>query len=389
VKFNDFIIDLSDPYRLAQFSRDPEGLMNAAGLSARQKQAVRTGNSSSIRILAEREVNAAQRVEEGLAELDGEDDDLLRLPSEGAEDIVIDELDISDHCQTPLEETEFIARKFAALTPVQQDLPGAMPPYSKGGELTIIGTGIKAIGQVTRESQQYLEQAEKVLYLVADPVTERWIKRLNHTAESLYGYYGDDKPRNQTYQEMADRILYFVRKNLHVCAAFYGHPGIFVSPSNISLRVAREEGYKAQMMPGISAIDSLFCDLGLDPFRGTQIFESTSLLIRARKIDTSCFVILLQVASVGDLGFRAAGFDKRNLPVLIEHLLGLYGPEHEIFIYQAAHYPVCRPVIQKVPISKICDSQVTGISTLCIPPLRDTQIDQEMFARLGLTLTPA
>jgi hypothetical protein len=48
-------------------------------------------------------------------------------------------------------------------------------------------------------------------------------------------------------------------------------------------------------------------------------------------------VILLQVASVGDLGFRAAGFDKRNLPVLVEHLLGLYGPDHELFIYQAAH----------------------------------------------------
>jgi hypothetical protein len=136
---------------------------------------------------------------------------------------------------------------------------------------------------------------------------------------------------------MADHIMHFVRKNLHVCAAFYGHPGIFVSPSYMCLRVAREEGYKAEMMPGISAVDSLFCDLGLDPFRGTQIFESTNLLIRSRNIDASCFVILLQVASVGDLGFRAAGFDKRNLPVLVEHLLGLYGPDHELFIYQAAH----------------------------------------------------
>ncbi|MGA2723415.1 MAG: SAM-dependent methyltransferase [Bryobacteraceae bacterium] len=386
MKFIDFIIDLADPRRLSQFTRDPDGLMNAAGLSARQKEALRTGNSASIRILAERELNMPRTGEGVPIEQSDDIDELVRLRSaENAEDIVIDELDISDHVTTPLEETESKERTFAELTPVQQPLPGSgMPASAKAGSLTIIGTGIKAIGHVTKESQQCLEEAQKVLYLVADPVTERWIRRLNPTAESLYGYYGDDKPRSKTYQEMADRIMYFVRKKLRVCAAFYGHPGIFVSPSYICLKVLREEGYKAEMMPGISAIDSLFCDLGLDPFRGTQIFESTNLLIRARKINTSSFVILLQVASVGDLGFRAAGFDKRNLPVLMEHLSGLYGLDHELFIYQAAHYPVCRPVIRKIPVSKLCDSQITGISTLCIPPLQEPPIDQAMLARLGL-----
>ncbi|HKM83844.1 MAG TPA: SAM-dependent methyltransferase, partial [Candidatus Acidoferrum sp.] len=217
-----------DPYRLSQFTRDPDGLMNAAGLSARQKEALRTGNSAWIRVLAEHELNATRTAEGELTE--PIEENVLQLPSvEDAEDIVIDELDISDHCHTPLEETEILDRSFAALSPVQQPLPGSgMPASFKAGSLTIIGTGIKAVGQITSEGQHYLEQAQKVLYLVADPVTERWIKRLNHTAESLYGYYGDDKPRSKTYQEMADRIVYYVRKNIHVCAAFYGHPGIFV-----------------------------------------------------------------------------------------------------------------------------------------------------------------
>src|SRR5258707_13603475 len=216
----DFILDLADPYRLSQFTRDPDGLMNAAGLSAVQKQAIRTGNSAWIRILAQRELNAAQAVEGEPIEQIEEIENLLDLPSaEDAEDIVIDELDISDHCHTPLEEVEIMEPSFPALTPMQQPLSGSgTPPSAKAGSLTIIGTGIKAVGQITKESQHYLEQAQKVLYLVADPVTERWIKRLNHTAESLYGYYGDVKSRNQTYQEMADHIMHFVRKNIHVCA---------------------------------------------------------------------------------------------------------------------------------------------------------------------------
>jgi Tetrapyrrole (Corrin/Porphyrin) Methylases len=380
MKFIDFIIDLADPHRLAQFTRDPDGLMNAVGLSNLQKQVLRTGNSVAIRFLAQRELDAPSSVGEAPPE------QVEEVPGrEDAEDITIDELDISDHVTTPLEETEFPERAFASLNPAPLPLPGSGPAsYSKKGSLTVIGTGIRAVGQVTREGQHALESAEKVLYLVADPVTERWIRRQNPTAESLYGYYGDDKPRKQTYREMADRILEFVRKDLDVCAAFYGHPGIFVSPSALSLKAAREEGYRAEIMPAVSAIDSLFCDLGLDPFRGTQIFESTNLLIRSRKIDTSCFLILLQVASVGDLGFRAAGFDKRNLPVLVRHLLDLYGPHHEIFIYQAAHYPVCRPVIKRVPVAEMTDSQVTGISTLCIPPLREPRLDRSMLTRLGL-----
>jgi hypothetical protein len=377
MKFIDFIIDLADPSRLSQFTRDPDGLMSAAGLSARQKEALRTGNSTLIRLLAERELNMARTPEGVPIDESEETDELLLRFADGAEDIVIDNV--------VLEEKEGIDRIFAELTPVQQPLPGSgMIATDKAGSLTVIGTGIKAIGHVTQESRNYLEHAQKVLYLVADPVTERWIKRLNPTAESLYGYYGDDKLRSITYHEMADRIMFYVRKGIHVCAAFYGHPGIFVSPSYISLKVLRAEGYKAEMMPGISSIDSLFCDLGLDPFRGTQIFESTNVLIRSRNIDTACFVILLQVASVGDLGFRSSGFDKRNLPVLMEHLSGLYGPEHELFIYEAAHYPVCRPVIRKIPVSKLCDSQITGIQTLCMPPLREPPIDPAMAARLGL-----
>ena len=108
------------------------------------------------------------------------------------------------------------------------------------------------------------------------------------------------------------------------------------------------------------------------------------LLLIFRKIDTSSFVILLQVASVGDLGFKHAGFDKRNLPILMEHLTNLYGPDHEVFVYQAAHYPVSVPVIKKIPIAKLCDSNVTGISTLCVPPIHQQQIDQDMVSRLGL-----
>src|SRR5207244_11062689 len=101
-----------------------------------------------------------------------------------------------------------------------------------------------------------------------------WIKDINPSAESLYPYYRQGESRMIAYVEMIERILYEVRKGLRVCAAFYGHPGVFVYPSHEAIKQARLEGYSAKMLPGISAEDCLFADLGIDPARnGCQSFR--------------------------------------------------------------------------------------------------------------------
>ena len=75
----------------------------------------------------------------------------------------------------------------------------------------------------------------------------------------------EGRSRLDTYQDMVDRILACVREGSDVCVAFYGHPGVFVYPSHEAIKRARIEGYKATMLPGISAEDCLFADLGIDP----------------------------------------------------------------------------------------------------------------------------
>ena len=52
-------------------------------------------------------------------------------------------------------------------------------------------------------------------------------------------------------------MLSHVRKEENVVGVFYGHPGVFVSPSHRTLALARDEGYIANMLPGISAEDCL------------------------------------------------------------------------------------------------------------------------------------
>ena len=53
---------------------------------------------------------------------------------------------------------------------------------TKAGSLTIVGTGIKVVAHTTIEAKAHMEQAEKLLFLVADPATSYWLSTLNATA---------------------------------------------------------------------------------------------------------------------------------------------------------------------------------------------------------------
>jgi hypothetical protein len=65
-------------------------------------------------------------------------------------------------------------------------------------------------------------------------------------------------------------MLRYVRAGHNVIGIFYGHPGVFVSPAHRAIAIAREEGFKAKMLLGISAEDVLFTDLGVDPAVNTR-----------------------------------------------------------------------------------------------------------------------
>jgi uncharacterized protein YabN with tetrapyrrole methylase and pyrophosphatase domain len=98
---------------------------------------------------------------------------------------------------------------------------------------------------------------------------------------------------------------------------FYGHPGVFVHSSHAAIKKAREEGYLAGMIPGISAADCLFADIGVDPSTsGCQFLEATDFLLRDRRLDVTGHVVLWQIGCVGDRGFARKGYDARNVRLL-------------------------------------------------------------------------
>jgi Tetrapyrrole (Corrin/Porphyrin) Methylases len=269
------------------------------------------------------------------------------------------------------------------------DIPAPEPPASdvaRQGSLVVIGTGIRTVGHLTIEAMAWMRIADDVLYVVADPIAEEVIRALNpNGAMSLRGYYGEGVNRQHSYEAMTEHMLSCVRAGHLTCVALYGHPGVFAYPAHEAVRRARAEGYRAQMLPGISAEDCLFADLGVDPaVTGCQSFEATDFLVNSRAVDTASQLILWQVGVFGDQTYRLGGYYLHGFPLLVARLSELYGAAHEVIVYEAPLFPGVAPVMTRIALAHLTQAYVHPGSTLYVPPGRPTVTDRALATALGL-----
>ncbi len=235
--------------------------------------------------------------------------------------------------------------------------------------LTVVGTGIAIGVHLTPEARAAWESAEEALFLVADPVSATWLTELNPSARSLHEHYRAGRPRLDIYEAMVKEIVSPLRAGRTVCAAFYGHPGIFVYPGHESVRRARRDGFEARLLPGISALDCLWCDLGIDPaLGGCQIYHATDFLEDERAPDTKATLILLQISVIGQSAHLEEP-DWSRLPLLVDYLRRFYPEDHEVIGYEASPFSVVRPIIERVPVAALATAPLTPAMTLVVPPL--------------------
>jgi uncharacterized protein YabN with tetrapyrrole methylase and pyrophosphatase domain len=182
---------------------------------------------------------------------------------------------------------------------------------------------------------------------------------------------------------MVDEIMRWVHKGFDVCVAFYGHPGVLADPAHAAIRRARGEGFPARMLPGVSAEDGLFADLGVDPGDGCQSYEATDFLLSPPTFDHRVSLILWQVAGVG---MRTGGVepDRGGLRLLAQHLERRYGPDHQVVLYESSPYPIGEASIDRMRLCELGEADVTAMATLFVPPLRGRTLDRAAARALGV-----
>lgn len=254
----------------------------------------------------------------------------------------------------------------------------------KKGSLVCVGTGMTLGSHITPLARSCIEQADVVFVAVSDALVEQWLMTMNADVRSLQPFYRPGKSRLRTYREMVAAILNEVRAGKNVCAAFYGHPGVFAWATHKSIAVARREGFRARMEPGVSAEDCLYADLGIDPGEfGCQHYEASQLLFYKRRIDPCAYLVIWQAGIAGDrtLARFATGEGYRQL--LVEKLLKDYPSGQKVIIYRAATLPIHAPRIERTTLRRLAAARIELPDTLVIPPAGKLEPDEKVLRRVA------
>ena len=256
------------------------------------------------------------------------------------------------------------------------------------GELTVLGSEIR-FSDFLMDAEPALRDADVVFYCLYDPVSQAWLHALRPDAYDLRVLYDPNLERFATYARMAEAMLYFVRQGRRVAAVYYGHPGLFATPTHRAIQIARREGHRATMRPGVSALDCLIADVGFDPaLPGLQSFEATDMLLRRRSIDPTLHVVLWQVGVVGELAFAPDGFENRGFALLVDELRRVYGDDAALVHYVAPQFAGIDPLVTTWRVGDLAGEAVrdaiTALSTFYLPPAQARATDPEASLALGI-----
>ena len=251
------------------------------------------------------------------------------------------------------------------------------------GSVACVGLGMTLGAHLSPRARSHLEHADIVFAAVADPLVELWLQDVHPDVRSLQPHYAEGKSRHATYREMVAAVLAPVREGRRVCAAFYGHPGVFAQAPHRIVEQARAEGHAAVMEPGISAEDCLYADLGIDPGRyGCAHFEASQFMLYRRVVDPSAYLVLWQVGIAGDRSCRRWSTDGARRQLLVDRLARDYPRDHEVILYEAATLAIAAPRMQRLALADLAAADVDLRTTLVLPPCRPMQEDAEMIEAL-------
>ena len=218
-------------------------------------------------------------------------------------------------------------------------------------DIHVIGLGIVGVDQLTREAERAVRAANEVLYADTGVATRTLLESLCPRVTDLTQAYAELGGRIDTYRWMAARVVSAALEHAPVVFAMHGHPLVFTYPPFLIRDLGGALGLEVEFQPGISALDAILAELGVDPSpAGLQMFEATDLLLRARPLMDDVPALLWQIGNVESCLHSARRSRPERFVRLRNHLLRTYPPTHVAKAIYCSPHPLMRSVVRDVTV---------------------------------------
>jgi precorrin-3B methylase len=253
-------------------------------------------------------------------------------------------------------------------------------------DISIVGLGIVAVHQMTREVEGVIRQSRHCL--LADPSfgVRSYLQSICPKVTGLNSFYEPGKSRLPTYRRMAAEVIDAALAEAPVCFATYGHPLVYCYPTTLIKRAAVLLNLRVEIFPGISSLDTLLIDLGVDVgLEGLQMYEATDLLLYRKPIHKEIPCILWQAHVVADPTYQTERRLVEDFLPLQNYLLDFYPPKHLVTLVLSKTFPLVEPLVETFSLGTLAERLVEGpqLGNLYIPPLRRAEVkDLDLLGKM-------
>jgi precorrin-2 methylase len=177
-------------------------------------------------------------------------------------------------------------------------------------DLILLGYGVDDALQLTVQTQRVLAQTGKVYAVSLPPGLARFLKSQRVQVEDLTDRFRAGRPFADCYLDIADHLFRRAAEEQPVCFLSPGNPMFLNALNRFIVMQAGKRGLSVQTYPGVSQVDAIISDIGLDVATfGLQLFDARRLVARQQQINPAVPLILLQVAGFGAESVGAATED--------------------------------------------------------------------------------
>ncbi|QCC48711.1 hypothetical protein DV707_14170 [Halobellus limi] len=237
--------------------------------------------------------------------------------------------------------------------------------------------------QLTDEVDVALDRSDRIFLLHPHDIVAEALSDRFGAVVRLGSEYEEGRPRAETYDSIVDRVVSAAADaDSPVALATYGHPTVGVTPTDDIVRRGEAAGVDVDVRPGISSLDAMYVDLGLNPFEtGLQMFEVNDLLLRELPLTPSVPAFLFQVGTVGSRLYTARPNAPERFTRLRRYLERFYPPTHEVSLVRAATLPFESGDVQTFELSAFesMAAEVHPSHTLYVPPVRSEAAPNEEY----------
>jgi precorrin-3B methylase len=252
-------------------------------------------------------------------------------------------------------------------------------------DIYIVGLGIVGTRQITKEVDYILKKSDHVFLLFTQNTMHDYItNEIGTEVTDLHEEYEEGSDRFDTYRRMADRVLNNAKNtNKSITHAPYGHPSIFVSPTRLIQEEGPKHGLRVKVVPGISAIDCIFAEIGLDPgTNGVQMYEASDFLLRKFEPNPYVPLFLWQIGAIETGLYSMKKSKPERFSRIRQYLESFYPKSHILYLLRTATYPFTNSEQHGFQLKNFEKQhyKIDPVHTLYIPPVDTKEVADKDLA---------